>query len=342
MHIELEEVQDSEIIHYASPELVISSQYRNLTLQTGDSRGSIILPADGLFGLFARSRIFRRAMRLDKCNITPVQDGLVVIRQGRVYHYDRIAGKLIETLKLKNSRNILHQAILVRDGRDITFGEYGNNPDRLAVPVYRSRDGGRNWDTVFTFPAGKIKHVHGCYWDRYEEKVWVFTGDFSGECQVLVADPDFKDLEWIGDGGQHFRTCNAFFTPDAAHWVMDSQLETCHHIRLERKTRQVQELEGFPGPVWYIKQLTDGWHLAATTQEIGPGVKDAYAHLLASRDLVHWQEIFKVPHDGWPKRYFKFGVIGFADGPQSSQDFYIFGEALKGLDGKSFKCRLIM
>jgi hypothetical protein len=34
-------------------------------------------------------------------------------------------------------------------------------------------------------------------------------------------------------------------------------------------------------------------------------------------------------------RYFKFGVLAFADGPQSSKEFVLFGEALKGLDGRS-------
>ena len=342
MDLELREIKDCEIVHHASEGMRISSQYRTVTVQKSDARYSIKLPSDGWMGVFGRSRLFRRALRLDKCNVVPVQEGLVVIRQGKVFHYDQKKGKLSETLKLKNCRNVLHQAVLVRDGKDIIFGEYGNNPDRLDVPVYRSRDDGKTWQIVFTFSAGTIKHVHGCYWDPFEEKVWLFTGDFSGECRILVADPEFKDLEWIGDGQQQFRACNAFFTPETVHWVMDSQLETSHHMRLDRKTRQVKQLDGFPGPVWYIKELNDGWYLAATAQEIGPGVHDDYAHLLASRDLIHWQEVFKAPHDRWPKRYFKFGVIGFADGPQSSKNFYIFSEALKAMDGKSFLCQLKM
>ena len=102
-------------------------------------------------------------------------------------------------MELKNSRNILHQSMLVTDQDELYFGEYGNNSSRSEVPIYRSQDSGRSWQLIFSFDTGKIKHIHGCYWDKYEEKVWVFTGDFAGECHALCADKDFKNIEWIGD-----------------------------------------------------------------------------------------------------------------------------------------------
>jgi len=109
---------------------------------------------------------------------------------------------------------------------------------------------------------------------------------------------------------------------------------------MDRKSRNIQKKTMFPGPVWYIKRLTDGYYLAATAQEIGPSIHDKFTHLMASKDLVLWEDIAKYEHDGFPKRFFKFGVIGFADGPQTSQGFYLFGEALRNLDGKSILCRI--
>jgi hypothetical protein len=182
--------------------------------------------------------------------------------------------------------------------------------------------------------------VHGCYFDPYEEKIWVPTGDFDNECYLLCADRDFKNIEWIGDGQQAYRTCNLFFEQDSVHWIMDSQLQDSYHIRLDRKTCSIQKKQLFPGPVWYIKRLVDGYYLAATVQEIGPGVHDRFAHFMVSRDLETWEDLHQFRHDGFPKRYFKFGVIGFADGPQSSAAFYIFAEAIRGLDGKTALCQL--
>lgn len=341
MRLSIRSTLKREIVHFASDDLVISSFHNKVFIKTNGQESMVRLPGDRWKWIFSLLRIGRRAFRLDKCNVIPVKDGLVIIRQGIVYHYDIEKTKLTPTLKLKNCRNILHQAMLVLENGDIYFGEYGNNSSRSEVPLYRSQDFGHSWQRIYTFPAGKIKHIHGCYWDPYEKKIWVCTGDFAGECYILSADPDFQNIEWIGDGQQVFRMCNAFFKPDSIHWIMDSQLEDSYHIRMDRKTRWVQKLTLFPGPVWYIKQLEDGFYLAATAQEIGWGVHDNQSHLMVSRDLVNWEDIQQFAHDGLPKRFFKFGVVAFADGPQTSRGFYLFGEALKDLDGKSVLCQIL-
>lgn len=288
-------------------------------------------------------RLSRRALRLDKCNVVAADatyEHFVVIYQGQVYSYAFSRAELTPTLKLNNCRTVLHQSIACVDGRYVFMGEYGANSARGPVPVYGSADQGRTWRVVYEFPEKTIKHVHGCYWDPYEKKVWVTTGDFPGECQMLVADLDFKHVEKLGDGHQSWRAVCLFFRPDAVYWIMDSQLETNHLMRLDRATRRVTKLRSFPGPVWYGKDLADGVALVATANEIGPGVHDDRAHVFASRDLETWNEVVSYPHDRMPKRYFKFGVVGFADGAQSSERFYLFGEALSGLDGKVAECSI--
>jgi hypothetical protein len=333
------QVLDREICHYAGPGLLITSRFNEVYVKRGDKETTVVLPNTGLQGMLGFSRLARRATRQDKCNVVPVPGALVIIRQGRVYHYDEKTGSLATTLTLKNCRNVLHQSVAVVDNA-VFFGEYGNNPNRDEVPVYRSGDGGRHWETIFTFPKNKTKHVHGCYFDPIEKKIWVLTGDFANECHILCTDLEFRNIEWIGNGQQEYRACNVFFEQDAVHWIMDSQLQDSFHINLDRKTRKIEKKILFPGPVWYIKRLEDGWYLAATAQEIGPGVKDRYAHLMVSRDLETWTDLQRFEHDGFPKKLFKFGVIGFADGEQTSDGFYLFAEAIRGLDGKTVLCAI--
>jgi hypothetical protein len=121
---------------------------------------------------------------------------------------------------------------------------------------------------------------------------------------------------------------------------MDSPLQTSHLVRLDRKTRKIEPLREFPGPVWYVKMLADGWCLAASAHEPGPGVQTRFAHLFATNNFVDWTEIARYPKDALPPGLFKAGVVGFADGRQTSNCFNFFGEALRGLDGKSFRGRL--
>ncbi len=113
MELKIKQVLDREICHYASPELLITSRYNRVFVKRGETETTVEVPGDGWKGMLGSSRLARRAARLDKCNVVPVKDGLVIIRQGRVYHYNKNHGTLNHTLTLKNCRNVLHQSIAV-------------------------------------------------------------------------------------------------------------------------------------------------------------------------------------------------------------------------------------
>ena len=345
MNLSFTELPKTEIVHYADKNWLITSIANCISVNSGECIRRFSLPQHGWKRFVLGFRLFRRPLRLDKCNVVPILDGqelvaLIAIRQGSVYRIDIPSGEIEETFQLKLCRNLLHQSICTSKSGYLFFGEYGGNPQRNAVPVLRSTDSGRSWEKIFEFPKASIKHVHGCYWDRYEEKVWVCTGDFENENCIIVADENFEKVEHIGDGSQVWRTCFPFFLENSVIWAMDSQLEASYICKLDRKTRSLTRLQEMPGPVWYAKDFSDGKFILATANEIGEGVKDEYSHICVSSDAENWEHVMKIRHDGLPKRYFKFGVIGFADGSQTSKKFYLFVEALKGMDGKAYCCSL--
>jgi len=332
---------DKEIIHYAESGTLVSSKGNTIFFKKNQVIQTVKLPQKAIEKIFGWFRLSRRALRLDKCNVVPVDNNLIIVRQGNVYLYDGEKETLTQTLTLRNCRNVLHQSINKTPEGYIYFGEYGTNTKRLNVPVYRSKNRGKTWEEIYTFAPGSIKHVHGCYYDKYTDKIWVCTGDFEGENWLIVADKDFKNIKKIGDGQQKFRTCRLLFTPDEVHWVMDSPLEPSHHIIFDRTSESIKVGSRFHGPVWYLKVLTDGYYLAANSvEEPGEGIIDGKVHLYISKDLKTWEELKVFEHDGLPIGYFKYAVIGFADGDQSSKDFYMFFEAIKGYDGKSLQCEL--
>lgn len=330
---------DEEIIHYADLEKVISSRFNRIRIREKDHENTIKLPISISKSLLGRFRLIRRLLRLHKMCVIPSTTGYVVFWQGQVYHLSKDCNKLVSVLEMTGCRNPLYNTVANIGGKEIFFGEYGR-PHPQGKSIYRSRDGGLNWEKVYNISSSKIRHIHSCNWDPYEEKVWVFTGDFDGQVYVLCADRDFENVEWIGDGTQDYRAINVFFEKDSVHWLMDSPLQEVHHVKLDRNTRQIEIKQALPGPVWYSKRLEDGYYLAATAQEKGPSHKDKCLHIMVSCDLEKWEDIATFQSDLMPKDLFHYGVITFAEGIQTSQGFYMFFEAVKGFDGKACLCKL--
>lgn len=339
MKLELKEILNDEIIHFASPTTLITSHFNIIKIQEDGKENIVKMPINIKQKIGGITRLTRRALRLDKSCVLPTFNGYVVFWQGSVYHIKKNENIPLLTLNLTGCRNPMHNAIANINGKELYFGEYGN-PHPSGKTIYRSIDGGVSWDKVYNISCDKIRHIHCCKWDPYEEKIWVFTGDFEGQSYILCADKNFENVEWIGDGNQYYRACNAFFKKDTVHWIMDSPLSEVHHIKLNRNTRKIELMQSFAGPVWYSKELSDGYYMAVTAQEIGPSHKDKKLHFMVSSDLKHWEEVRCFEHDKLPKGYMKYGVVAFADGGQDSQRFYTFYEGVKGLDGKSCLCTL--
>lgn len=330
---------DQEVIHYADSEKVISSKFNHLTIREADWKKEIRLPVSMLTRFLGMFRLIRRFLRLEKMWVIPLASGYVVFWQRRVYHLSRDCSQLTCTMKLTGFRSLLYNTVASIDGNELFFGEYGR-PHPEGKSIYRSINGGLSWEKVFNFPKDKIRHIHSCNWDPYEEKIWVCTGDREGQSYILCADKEFKEVEWIGDGTQSYRAINLFFEEETVHWLMDSPLKEAYHIKLDRKTRNIEIKQSLPGPVWYSKKLADGYYVAATAQEKGPSQIDDKLHFIVSKDLVKWEETATFAYDGLPKGWFHFGLIAFAPGTQSSQGFYMFCVGVKGFDGKAYLCKL--
>lgn len=330
-----------EIVHYVSDNLKIYSKASKIFLYSFEKNTVINLPKT-FWDIFSFSRLLRRLFRIDKCNVFLLDDTtlkLVIIRYGKVYYFDSTKG-LIETLTLKNSRNILHIDLCRLPNGIIAFGEYGSNNKRVSVPIYTSDDSGKSWNVVFKFPSNSIKHIHNLKYDHFSDTIWCCTGDNDGENKIVVFDKTFSIVDEIGDGSQYYRTCDFYFTNSDVVWLMDSPNIKSHVISYNRISKKIKIGQELPGPVWYTTKIEDNLFLAATSVEPGYSMKHKTANLIVSKDLLTWQIIKSYKKDSFPIDLFKYGVIAFPLGQINSSSVYFFGEALINLDGKIDKINL--
>jgi len=299
----------------------ISSIANHFRIRIENKDLDLYLPVSISTRLLSRFRIIRRILRLDKSNAVFNFDksGVILIYRSDIYYFDLQTGKLKKTGTLQNSRNVLHQSVCVTD-EGIYIGEYGANKNRNSVPVWKSKDAGRSWNIAYEFPADSIKHTHGVYLDPYSGKLWIPTGDADGDCCILVTDQDFRHP-------------NRLFTEDKVIWGMDSPLVDATLQIYDRISGELEPGQQFQGPVWYSKEFCDGVCILQTSVEPGAAVTTTSSKIYASEDYINWHLIAEYEKDRWPM-IFKFGVIAFSDGKQSSHDFLAFGEGLTGFDGK--------
>jgi len=291
--------------------------------------------------LFGFSRPTARAMRADKANIyVNTHGGMLGIRAGLAYALDT-HGNLKPLFEIQGD-SVLHGGICEDQEGWTYFGEYFMNPTRGDVHIFRLDTMLETWEIAHTFKAGEVRHVHGIYRDPYDSQaLWVTCGDDTGECYFYRTHDRFATIERIGEGTQLWRAVRLFFTEDAVCWLTDSQLEQNHSCRWDRKTQQLSLGQRLNAPAWYGSTMTEGLHLAFTTVEPGPAVGRDTAGIYASRDALHWEEIYRFAKDAWrPMKLFKYGVISCPSGQMSQKAFYISGEGLKDLDGISARLHI--
>lgn len=329
-------VLNYEMVHYASDSLFIAHRADKITYQKSENKKIIKMPLQvgGWKKLCMPFRKARRLIRLDKAMILPTDYGFIMARLGQIWLYNEKVDKWQKSEQELNCRNPMYNAFLRLGSGELFLGEYGN-PNGIGKRILKSFDGGLTWQTVYQFKSDEIRHIHCLAWDEYEHKIWIFTGDSDTESKVMKTDAEFSSVEMIGAGSQEWRACHAIFTEKTVEWMMDSPLKEVHHIKYNRESKHISVGQTFPGPVWYARQYDDEVAIAATVQEIGPSHKDKEVHVYKSHDLKQWTEIVTWKHDGWPKRYFRFGTITVCRGEKKM----LSCEGVKGLDGKSIELK---
>jgi hypothetical protein len=337
----LENLQ-SEIVHFYESDTknIIKSTGNNFSVVLDGQEVKFSIPGKNRF--LMRFRLIRRFLRYDKSNaiLNWKRDGVVILYQWKIYFFDLRSNELNFIDNLKQCRNVLHGGIAVT-ASGIFFGEYGHNASRDSVPIWKSCDDGRSFSIVKELHEHQIKHIHGVYVDKFSDSLWIVTGDFDGECFLIESDDEnFFNLTWYGDGTQQWRPVSLFFTPEKILWAMDSPIHQAYLQSFDRATKLITQGQYFPGPVWYSKQFDSGDAVLQTSVEPGKEVKTNDAILYHSHNLIEWTEVIRFKKDILPMMFFKFGVISFAEGAQSSKDFILFGEGLVDLEGTTIRASI--
>lgn len=106
----------------------------------------------------------------------------------------------------------------------LVYGEYFSNEGRESVVLWRLLKGQSSWEKVHVFPAGSIRHIHGCTVDSETGCIYVLTGDEDQESGIWKMEDDFGSVERILGGTQQYRSCVGLAANGSLVYATDTPL----------------------------------------------------------------------------------------------------------------------
>ncbi len=268
-------------------------------------------PASSLVGrskdTLLRSPLIRALRRnIGIFNVIEIPTGTIIAVYDNIYRYShsQTSGVAEQTVSLKQFGFFapLKNGVAVNpENNCVYFGEY-QNARPYAVKIMRLYDDGKEAEICYTFPAGKIKHIHSITWDSFRKWLWVATGDSDEEVGLYYTDDDFKTLSYFNGGNQTWRMVSLLPTENALYWGADAGKDaTANDINyifrwnFDKDCRK--QLCCIGNPAYYSVFLDNGGMLIGTTYE--PGMKqntEQEAAIWYSRGGEEWNKICSIPY----------------------------------------------
>lgn len=229
----------------------------------------------------------------------------------------------------------------------IIFGEYSINMNKAPVNIYKriSQD---KWEPIFTFKQGLINHIHNIVPDKWNECLWVFTGDFENAAAIWKVTDNFGKVECIFKGKQKYRACVAYATEKGVVYATDTPFEKnyIHLLSLKKSGYHIENISEIKGSCIYGCNAGNQYLFSTTVEsnglnenlfqilfsrKRGKGIEDEYAHLYAGNIEKGFQEIYKLKKDIYPF-ICQFAVFKFPEGDNPNNEIYIYPVATEKYD----------
>lgn len=331
--------------------------YRKGVLYSGDSDGNgmtclLTLPSTPVKKSIIKSRALERVARLEpRLAVALNETEFLLSYQGRIIRINLNGTMQVEHNYCPTMNNPISFCVV---GSRIIYGEYCGNSNRTEVSVYERFNNGE-WKNVFTFPAGKIQHIHQICYDEYRDYFWVLTGDQNNECALWRMNTDYSDAVPVFSGEQKYRSCFIMPRPDGIAYATDTPLEQ-NSIYFSRAQNDLswsvpEAIFEMPGPCIYGTKLQDGRFIMATsvepdaslptyryriTRKLGKGVRDRNTYLICGNQNGEFEEIARFKKDPLNMWLFQFGNILFPNIGNTNR-ILCTGQALRGIDGKTIE-----
>lgn len=294
----------------------------------------ITLPSTLTERLVMKSDVLSRLFRKEINHLVFSRERIYLFAKKSLYVYMALRDG---TMHLEKMYNLGYRPLSVAyDGRSVWFGEYLDNPDRNPVKLIKICDG------VLSEQASleNIRHIHGVFWDEYENQIWLTTGDADSESKIWVIDNE-GPKEVLG-GAQRFRAVELLFDKNYIYYGTDTPTERNSIFRISRHNHSVRKCCDVGSSVFYGVKAGKKFVFGTVIEPSSVNLT-RYAEIWTGAD-ESWQCVKKEKKDNLPMKYFQYGQFQFVacatetDAEQPAE-IWIY---LKGLKGSGISRKLLI
>lgn len=276
--------------------------------------------------------LIERILRLETRAVTEIDNNhFIVAKHGAIFFID------IE----KRTVNIEHKFRPGMEGpisfctyldkcgqKHILYGEYFSNDERDYVRIFERKT--EQWNEVFRFEKGTIKHIHQIIYDFYHDRFYIATGDADQESGIWILNNSYSKLSLICGGKQMYRTCFIIPHKDGIEYFTDSPNDQNYLIYYDFKENSIQKKIEIMGPCIYgeyIRIYQENGFIVSTSVEPDPrlskvnylltsskrgkGVSDWNSHVYIGNNINNLKEIWIGRKDNMPMGLCQFGTVRF-------------------------------
>ena len=310
------------------------------------------IPLTKVKDMINRSRIMMRLARLEpRCGVFINSYQAVISGYGNIYLVDIINKRIEQEHKYRSymSNPLSFTKVEDIEGFDdcILYGDYINDGRKSEIAIYQRLFYKRGWKVIYTFPMGRIKHIHTIIPCKERKCLYVLTGDSDEEFGIWEIRDCFRSVDLVIGGKQRYRTCVALPTEGGIIYATDAPDEenaVWFYSFLDKKETKI---ENIAGPCIYGKIHNDKELFFSTsvepdgtikglrswiTYKRGRGVIDNKSHIYKIDSAWNVQELFTGVKDFWPMKLFGYGTFQFSAGEGK---IIVSGQAIKHFCGKS-------
>ncbi len=264
-------------------------------------------------------RLSRQLLRQGIHHLVPLPNGDIFLVAKRIGYLVGKDGEIKSTFTGYTGNKPGHQGVCVTPDGRIFFGEYSLNMNREKDScLYRSVDGGMNFEKIKTFSGSEVRHIHFVKYDPYGDCLWMGTGDEDRENLLLCSHDGGDTWDVVGGGSQDWRAIGVCFNETSLVWGTDagSVPDQNHIIRMDRKTREIEVIADAEGPCHGCASFSNGRVFISTGVEGGENEKDRFARLkeVKNGEIVECEKLKK---DIFPL-IVQYGVMRFPLGTENT------------------------